>query len=41
MIVPSKVVKEHDIDPSSVLFLLRSEGFNELKLKIIREGDLD
>jgi len=41
MIVPSKIVKEHNIDPSTVLFLLRSDGFNELKLKIIREGDLD
>ena len=41
MILPSKVVKKHDIDPSSVFLLLRSEGFNDLKLKILREEDLE
>jgi hypothetical protein len=40
MILPSKIVKKHNIDPSSVLLLLRSDGFNDLKLKIIREQNL-
>jgi len=40
MIIPASIVKAHEIDPSSVILLLRSDGFNDLKLKIIREQDL-
>lgn len=40
MILPSKVVKKHNIDPSSVFLLLRSEGDNDLKVKILGEENL-
>ena len=41
MILPSGIVKSHIINPSTVLLLLRSDGFDDLKLKIIREQDLE
>lgn len=41
MILPSKFVKSHRIDPSTVLLLLRSDGSDSLQLKILREEDLN
>jgi hypothetical protein len=38
--IPKAIVKKHKIDPSSVLLLITSNGFDDLQLKILREENL-
>jgi hypothetical protein len=40
MVLPSKVVKSLRVNPLSVFLLLRTNGLDEINLKIIREEDL-
>jgi len=40
MFIPKAIVKKHKIDPSSVLLLITSNGFDDLQLKILREENL-
>ncbi|HXT82904.1 MAG TPA: hypothetical protein VN704_00900 [Verrucomicrobiae bacterium] len=37
VIIPSEFVKLFEIDPSTVLLLLKAQGYDEIQLKIIRE----
>lgn len=41
LILPSKLVKSLNINPMTILFLLKVAGHNELHLKIIRQDDLE
>jgi hypothetical protein len=40
MILPSEIVKTLQIDPLTILLLLKVKGIDEIQLKIIREEDL-
>jgi hypothetical protein len=40
MILPSDIVKTLQIDPLTILLLLKVKGIDEIQLKIIREEDL-
>ncbi len=41
MVLPSEMVKSLDIDPLTILFLLKVEGHDELQLRIIRQEHLE
>ena len=41
MILPSDIVRSHNINPSTDLLLLRSNGFDDLQIKILREENLN
>ena len=38
MILPTEIVKALDIDPQTVLLLLRVKDINNIYIKIIRQG---
>jgi hypothetical protein len=40
MILPTEMVRALDIDPQTVLLLLKVNGIDEIYLKLIREEDL-
>jgi len=40
MVLPSEIVKTLEINPQCVFLLLRTNGLDEINLKIIREEDL-
>ena len=41
MVLPSELVKSLNIDPLTILFLLKVEGHDELQLRIIRQEHLE
>lgn len=41
MVLPSELIRSLNIDPLTILFLLKVEGHDELQLRIVRQEHLE